>query len=126
LDRGVTAEERFAALVDSLIGEPGVQPPVGTGSRAFGAEVLKVRGSIFAMLRYDDLVVKLPAPRVAELITDGTGGPFDAGWGVPMREWVTLGADTDWEGLAREALAFVGAGTPANPGMQTGERAKEH
>ncbi len=103
----VQPEERFAALVAELSGEPGVQPP--TGGRRFGADALKVGGSIFAMLSHGDLVVKLPAPRVAELIADGAGGPFSAGAERPMREWLTVAADADWEGLAREALAFVGA-----------------
>jgi hypothetical protein len=111
----MTAEDRFAALVAALAGEPGVEAPAGTGSRLFGAQTLKVRGSIFAMLdKNGHLVVKLPAPRVAELIADGAGGPFDAGRGRPMRQWVTIGPDADWEAKAREALAFVGAG----PGEQ--------
>jgi hypothetical protein len=105
----VQPEERFAALVAELSGEPGVQPPTGTGGRLFGAATLMVRGSIFAMLSHGALVVKLPALRVAELIADGAGGPFTAGKERPMREWLTVAADADWEGLAREALTFVGA-----------------
>jgi hypothetical protein len=108
----VTPEERFADLVDELAGEPGVQPPTGSGSRLFGAETLRVGGSIFAMLAHGALVVKLPAPRVAELIAGGAGGPFTAGKDSPMREWLTVGPDADWEALAREALAFVGARNP--------------
>ncbi|GAA1262298.1 hypothetical protein GCM10009609_26630 [Pseudonocardia aurantiaca] len=64
------------------------------------------------MLSHGALVVKLPAPRVAELIADGVGGPFTAGKDLPMREWLTVAADADWEGLAKEALAFVGARKP--------------
>jgi hypothetical protein len=104
------AEERFARLVDDLAGEPGVEPP-GTGRRrGFGSSALTVGGAIFAMLVSGGLVVKLPAARVAELIGAGAGEPFATGRGRPMREWVAVAPDADWDGLAREALAFVVAG----------------
>ena len=102
------AEQRYAALVDELVGGPGVIPPAeGSG---FGASALKVDGRIFAMLVGDVLVLKLPKSRVDALVTAGEGGPFDAGKGRPMREWVTLAPDADWTALAREARAFVSAG----------------
>ena len=99
--------ERFAELVHELACEPDVQPPDATGSRRFGAATLRVDGSIFAMLADGALVVKLPAARVAALIAAGAGGPFSAGTGRPMREWLTAAEDADWPALAREALAFV-------------------
>jgi hypothetical protein len=98
-------EERYAALVDELVGGPGVTPPAaGSG---FGASALKADGRIFAMLVDGSLVVKLPRSRVDALIAAGEGGPFDAGKGRPMKEWVTLAPGADWPALAREALAFV-------------------
>ena len=102
-------QERFAALVEELAAEPGVTPPDAAGGRRFGSAALKVDGAIFAMLYDQWLVVKLPRPRVEALLADGTGGPFGAGKGRPMREWVTvLSADEGtWSALAREALAFV-------------------
>jgi hypothetical protein len=66
-----------------------------------------VNGSIFAMLSHGALVVELPTARVAELIADGAGGPFDAGKGRPMRQWLTVADDVARTALAREALAFV-------------------
>ena len=61
------------------------------------------------MLSGDRLVVKLPADRVEALIAGGTGMPFDAGKGRPMKEWVAVAADdgTTWATLAHEALHFV-------------------
>jgi hypothetical protein len=102
-------EERFAALAETFAGEPGVELPGGSGRGAFGARTLKSGGSIFAMLAGGRLVVKLPASRVAALIADGTGLPFDAGKGKPMKEWLTVVSDDGpaWVALAGEALDFV-------------------
>jgi hypothetical protein len=102
----VNAEERFAALVAEFADRPGVAPPVPGGS-GFGADALKVDGRIFAMLVHGDLVVKLPKQRVDELIAGAEGGPFDAGKGKPMKEWVALAATADWPARTREAMDFV-------------------
>ena len=106
-----TPEERFATLVDELAGSPGVSPPdPGGAGRKFGANAVKVDGKIFAMLVGGELVVKLPKSRVDELISTGDGGPFGAGKGRPMKEWVTLAPDSDWRALTREAVGFVSGG----------------
>ena len=103
------ATEHFAALVDAYVGRPGIAVPGESGRRSFGSSALKVNGSIFAMLTGDHLVVKLPRDRVDALIADGTGGPFDAGKGKPMKEWLTVLRDDDetWTALTEEAFAFV-------------------
>ena len=79
------------------------------GGSGFGSNAIKVNKSIFAMLVNDRLVVKLPAGRVAEMISSGDGLPFDAGKGKPMKEWVGLavGADACRE-LVAEAMTYVG------------------
>lgn len=109
-DQRVTAEERFRSLVEAFAGEPGVTLPGQSPARGFGSDALKVHGAIFAMLVYGQLVVKLPAARVQALVDDGTGQPFTAGKNRPMREWVVVPVERHevWEGLAREALSFVG------------------
>jgi hypothetical protein len=103
-------EERFQRLVAAFAHRPGVTVPAGTGGRGFGSAGLRVDGAIFAMLSRGCLVVKLPRDRVVELIATGTGRPFDAGKGRPLKEWVALaGADHhSWLSLAEEAFAFVG------------------
>jgi hypothetical protein len=96
----------FAELCEEYATTPGVSVPDG-GGRGFGSQALKIDGAIFAMISGDRLVVKLPARRVAELIEAGTGRPFDAGKGKPMKEWVgLLGDETACRDLVAEALAF--------------------
>ena len=97
----------FESLCDEYAGRDGVTVP--EGASGFGSNAIKINKSIFAMLVNDRLVVKLPAARVAELISAGDGVPFDAGKGKPMKEWVGLTADdaTAME-LVAEAMAFVG------------------
>ena len=100
--------ERFATLVEAFADCPGVTLPEESGPRRFGTDALKVNGSIFAMLQGDQLVLKLPADRVDALIARGIGGPFAAGKGRPMKEWVTVtGDDETWLALARDALDHV-------------------
>lgn len=109
-----TAEERFAAIVEALRGEPGVtapsdEPPV---QRGFGADALKIHGKIFAMLSGGRLVIKLPQARVDALVAAGEGARFDPRRdGRLMKEWLVVApmAEERWLALAREARAFVGA-----------------
>jgi len=103
----MTPQERYEDLVDDLAGEDGVTPPAG-GS-GFGRGALRYRRKIFAMFVRGQLVVKLPAPRVTELVTAGHGEPFDANKGIPMKEWFSLdpGSPLPWLPLAREALDFA-------------------
>jgi hypothetical protein len=101
----VDAAERFAAMVAAAGGEPDVQPPSSDGGRRFGAEALRVGGSIVAMLVQGRVVLKLPRERVQALIGTGDGAPFDNGRGRPMREWLALTGDPAGdETLLREAL----------------------
>jgi hypothetical protein len=103
-------EEGFAALVDKLATHIGVTAPDESGRQGFGSSALKINGSIFAMLTRGRLVVRLPRDRVNSLMQDGTGGPFDAGKGTPMKEWLTVMSSDGraWLALAHEALDFVG------------------
>ena len=70
----------------------------------------KKSGKFFAFVTRGQLVVKLPASRVQELIASGEGRVFDAGKGRTMKEWVGLTPPDADACLAymREARAFVG------------------
>lgn len=102
--------ERWEALVATLLAD-GVATYGNDGGaqRAFGSTSLKTDGKIFAMLVKDCLVVKLPAPRVDELVGGGVGEPFDPGHGRIQKEWLSVsGADPDqWHALATESESFV-------------------
>jgi hypothetical protein len=103
----MTPEQRYADLVAEFAGQEGVlAPPGGSG---FGRSALRYRRKIFAMLVRGQLVVKLPGPRVDELVAAGHGARFDANKGTPMKEWFSLDARAglSWLPLAREALAFA-------------------
>jgi hypothetical protein len=84
-----------------------VVPP--QGGSGFGRSALRYRRKIFAMLVRGRLVVKLPGPRVDELVAAGHGERFDANKGTPMKEWLSLDPDSElaWSPLAREALDFA-------------------
>jgi hypothetical protein len=99
----------YLDLVDDLMGIDGVTPP--PGGSGFGRGSLKYRGKIFAMLVRGQLVLKLPAERVTDLIKAGEGAAFDANKGTAMREWFSLAPDSrlGWESLAAEALEFARA-----------------
>jgi hypothetical protein len=106
-DGAIPPEDRYADLVDELVGTPGVTPP--RGGSGFGRTALRFHDKIFAMLVRGRLVVKLPAERVDALVADGDGARFDANKGRPMKEWFSLDPDSGraWRSLAGEALDFA-------------------
>ncbi len=104
----ITPEERFATIVEELLGNPGVTPP--SEGKGFGSSGLKIHNKIFAMLVRGQLVVKLPRLRVDALIASGDGERFDPRHdGRLMKEWLSVDPTSteDWLPLAREAMEFV-------------------
>jgi hypothetical protein len=75
----ISANERYATIVEALLGQPGVTHS-SDGSqpmKGFGSSALKVQGKIFAMLVRGRLVVKLPRQRVDALVASGGGERYD-------------------------------------------------
>ncbi|MBO0901380.1 MmcQ/YjbR family DNA-binding protein [Cellulomonas sp. zg-ZUI222] len=103
------AEERLHRVAQELADLPGVVLPAD-GRRHFGTATLRVHGRIAAFTPEDRLVVKLPADRVAALVTSGEGLPFPTGR-PPMREWVAVTSDDPavWRALLAESVTYVGA-----------------
>jgi len=107
-------EKRFADIVASLRGKPGVTAPsseAGGGRKSFGSSGLKINNKVFAMVSSKgEFVVKLPRERVEALVASGDATRFDPGHGRLMKEWLVVSPSSklDWLSLAREALAFVG------------------
>ena len=99
----------YSAVIKAFSKDPRVSVGAGKG---FGSGGLKVDGKLFALMSSrGEFVVKLPRPRVAELVAKGKGVQFDPGHGRLMREWIAMrGASDDWVALAREARRFVGGG----------------
>jgi hypothetical protein len=95
---------RFDRVADRLLS---ADPHLDRG-RMMHAYGLKTRGKFFAMDVDGDLVVKLPAERVAELLASGAGRPFGTG-GRQMREWVRLSPPDDeaYSAYMHEARDFV-------------------
>jgi hypothetical protein len=82
----MSVEEMFDEVADRL-----VDPHAGVErGRILHSDGVKTGGRFFAFVAKGDLVVKLPADRVEELIGSGAGRVFDAGKGRPMKEWVRL------------------------------------
>lgn len=81
-----------------------------TRSMMMGFPCLRVNGGFFASFdrKHEQLVVKLPAARVAELVTAGAALPFSPA-GRTFREWAAIPApgSEHWPDLLDEALAFV-------------------
>jgi hypothetical protein len=102
----VSVEEIFDRVSERLVAE---DPGLDRG-RMFSSVGLRTEnGKFCAFARRDELVVKLPAERVAELIAGGEGAIFDAGKGRPMKEWVRLQPrdETACMAYVLEARSFV-------------------
>jgi hypothetical protein len=84
-------------------------------ARMFGSTALNRAGKVFALCGRGEVVVKLPAERVDQLI-DAGGRRFDPGHGRLMREWVSVKpADAiECEALLTEARAFLIGGANAH------------
>ena len=86
-----------------------LEPDIGEGT-VMGFACLRLNDAFLACPEHQsgDLVVKLPAGRVQELIEAGQGQPF-APAGRAFKEWVRVGGRDSrrWRSLLREACDFA-------------------
>lgn len=112
-----TAEAYAASVValHALISELPAHPRV-THGRMFNGDGVMVHEKVFAFIgRNGDLVAKVPAPRVLEMVALEAGVPVVMGRRT-MREWVRLPAEAGvgaWSELLDEAYSF-GLSRPAS------------
>ena len=87
---------------------PVTKPAHPTRPQRMNANAFCVRNKVFAMHVGNDLVIKLPPKRVAELIESGIAIPNVVG-GRPMKEWANLrpATETKWLALTKESLDYV-------------------
>ena len=97
------ARQRFDELVEDSVGGP-----VTTGVM-FGAQGLRTGKKFFAAWWTGQLLVKLPADRIETIEQAGHGEVFVAR-NRPMKNWVLLNDEADWDSISREARAYVEAG----------------
>lgn len=99
------ADGAFAAVARQVLEQhPGDEP-----GRMLHSPGLRTAGRFYAFAPAADLMVKLPAVRVTELVGTGRGLPCETRPGRPMREWVRIPAPAEGDCLALvlEARTFV-------------------
>lgn len=107
----MTAVEAF--LRDQFAGDPDVRRPEPAGRR-FGGRGLRLGETVFAMPWHGALAVRLPAPRVAELVATSAGEPLQMGERV-MKAWIVIDDPAYWPTLAREARDALAAAPGHGP-----------
>jgi hypothetical protein len=98
----------FEKLARSLDVGPVTKPADPVRPQRMNVNSFCVRNKVFAMHVGDDLVIKLPPKRVAELIESGIAVSNVVG-GQPMKEWANLRPETEkkWLALTKESLEYV-------------------
>jgi hypothetical protein len=102
-----TREALFWELAGPLLAEPGV-----TRGTMMGYPCLRSNRAFFACVERGtgNLIVKLPAHRISELVAAGQALPF-APNGRTFREWAAfpVADPAEWRALLAEARGFVGS-----------------
>ena len=75
----------------------------------FGSKGLRTGRKFFAIWWHEQLVLKLPADRLQELVATGRAEVFEPMEGRPMNGWAVLQGSVEWDPLVGEARAHVAA-----------------
>ncbi len=96
----------YARVQEQFLGRDDVELPDGT-RRGFGADGMRIGGSVFACSHRGRLMLKLPEEEVNGLIGAGLGLPLAKPGQRPMREWVLVPFDGAAGRRAERAYAFA-------------------
>jgi len=94
------SDRAFSSVSDVLLGDPD-DDVQREGTR------LTVKGTVFARLEGDELLVALPTARATDLVSRGIASPA-SGDGASSGTWVSIHDVENWIELAGEAHQFVG------------------
>jgi len=94
-------EQSWAELVDRFV-DGDVTP-----GHMFGCAGLRTGRRFFAIRWHEQLVVKLPPTRLAQLVEAGDGRPFEPMEGRRMNGWIVLAGPAARADLVEEARAYV-------------------
>lgn len=102
---GTDVAEIFSAVTAQLLHDH----PTDERAQMLHSPGLRTGGKFYAFATSTDLVVKLSASRVADLVADGRARPCSPRPGRPMREWAAVSAPDEATCLdyVRQARAFV-------------------
>jgi hypothetical protein len=78
-----------------------------TPGSMFGCRGLRTGRRFFAIWWEQQLVVKLPADRLQELVGSGRAVPFEPMDGRRMNGWAVLGEGVEWDPVLAEARAWT-------------------
>ncbi|MEO6116880.1 MAG: hypothetical protein ABIP33_10890 [Pseudolysinimonas sp.] len=96
----IESDRAFTAVSDALLSDPDDDVQVDGGQ-------LSVKGTVFARLEGDELLVDLPTSRAADLVSRGIASAA-AGDATAVGAWVSIHDVENWVELAGEAHQFVG------------------
>ncbi|HEY4153328.1 MAG TPA: hypothetical protein VGM38_08400 [Pseudolysinimonas sp.] len=94
------SDRAFTSVSDALLSDPDDDVQLSGAS-------LSVRGTVFARLEGDELLVDLPPSRAADLVSRGIASAAD-GIADAVGAWVSIHDTENWSELAGEAHQFVG------------------
>lgn len=98
--------EKLFAQIASFYATPQTEYPVER-AKLFGFDCFRINGKVFAKLHSGQLVMKLPANRIAALVDSSQVKAYEHR-GRVLKEWGVIEASKDIIALAEEARVFAG------------------
>ncbi len=110
-------DPRFISVTKAFARTPGFSL---MESKSGASQGLMLNGKSFGMSSHGRFILKLTEERVAALVADGIGKPFESSPGRVMKGWIEVTQQkADWVALAREAHRLAAA-----PGKRPPKKSK--